>query len=235
MKARIETKSRKISLVTSTLSDRQASEITSQKLRLTLSDNLMYNSDIGGRMSDGPHRSLPMRRHWKKFAERASKHSYSLDEVSAVLPSALMNDFKDAPLNQVSGIFLGDGQIPLFQQDCADRLEELRRICRGSTVGNTLIDCAIEANANGLTGEAAINAAVRNASEAYARTILHQIEEHYRRKQPGSQFNVRNRMSAACNQVSFASFASEMMYGNDGTKGKFDVMKRTGIDEGPRL
>lgn len=186
-------------------------------------------------MSDGPHRSLPLRRHWKKFAERAAVRSYSLDEVAAVLPGALTNDFKEAPLNQIRDILLGDSQRSLFPRNCADQLEELRGTCRGSTVGNMLIDCAIEANAIGLTGDTAINAAAKNASEAYARGIMRQIEEHYRRKQPGSELNVRNRMSAACEQVSFASFASEIMSGKSDSAGKYRLMKHTGIDEGPRL
>lgn len=186
-------------------------------------------------MSDGPHRSLPMRRHWKKFAERAATRSYSLDEVAAVIPGALVNDFKDTPLNQVRDILLGDSQRSLFPRNCADQLEELRGTCRGSTVGNMFLDCAIEANAIGLTGDSAINAAAKNALEAYARGICRQIEEHYRRKKPGSELNVRNRLSAACEQVSFASFATEMMSGNSGGRGKLLVMKHTGIDEGPQL
>lgn len=186
-------------------------------------------------MSDGPHRSLPMRRHWKKFAERASKRSYSLEDVAAVLPSALMRDFKEAPIKEVHDILVGDGQIPLFHQDSADQLERLRRICRGSTVGYAVIDCAMEASANGLTGEAAYNAAVINASKAHSRAVFHQIEEHFRRKEPGSQFNLRSRMNDACSQVSFGSFASAMMSGKVGTKGNFDVIKHAGIDEGPQL
>lgn len=205
-------------------------------MSLTLSDILLYSSDIQeDRMSDGPHKSLPMRRRWKKFAERAARDSYSLDEVASVIPSALMKDFQEVPLNQVRRILLDEGQIPLFHRDRADRLEEVRFSCCGSTAGNMLIDCAIEANANGLTGKAAFDAAVRNALEAYTRGSVHQIEEHYRRKQPGSEFDVRNRMRAACKQVSFDSLASVMMSGSADIKGKFEITKHTGIDEGPRL
>jgi len=186
-------------------------------------------------MSDGPFRSLPLRRHWKKFAERAETSSYSLEEVAAVLLGALMNDSKEAPFNSVRDILLGGGQIPLFPLNCADRLEELRGTCRGSTVGNMLIDCAIEANANGLTGELAVNMAGGNALEAYTGGTCHQIEEHYLRKQPGSELNVRERMNAACKQVSFASLASVIMSGNGGSSGKFQIIKHRGIDEGPRL
>lgn len=186
-------------------------------------------------MSDGPHRSLPMRRHWKKFAERAAKRSYSLDEAAAVLPGALSNDFKEAPLNQVRDILLGDDQISLFRRDCADRLEELRSTCRGSTAGSMLIDCAIEVTANGLTGDSAFNTSLANALKAYAQGVCRQIEEHYQRKKPESELNMRNRLSASCERVSFTSLASEMMTGNAGSRDKFLVMKHTGIDEGPRL
>jgi hypothetical protein len=61
------------------------------------------------------------------------------------------------------------------------------------------------------------------------------MEEHYRRKKPGSELNLRNRLNAVHGQVSFASFASEMISGNAGGRVKYMVTKHTGIDEGPQL
>lgn len=186
-------------------------------------------------MSDGPHKSLPLKRHWKKFAERAATPSFSLSEVAYALPTALLKDFKEAPMSQVLKIFLGDGQISLFPTNHADLLEAVRGTCRGSTVGTILIDCAIEANTYGLTGHLACNTALENALEAYARGTCHSIEEHYKRKEPWSVVNVRDRLRSACSQVSFATLASEIMSDKPNRTGKFHLVKRTGIDEGPQI
>lgn len=185
-------------------------------------------------MSDGPHKSLPLRRHWKKFAERAATPSFSPSEVAAALPNALLNDFREAPMAQVFNIFLGDGQISLFHEDCADLLEAVRSCCRGA-VGNILIDCAIEANVDGLTGDLACKTALENALEAYARGTCRSIEEHYKRKESRSVANVRDRLKGACSQISFATLASEMMSDKTDRTGQFHLIKRTGIDEGPQL
>jgi hypothetical protein len=43
-------------------------------------------------MSDGPHRSLPMRRGWKRVAERGDKRAYASEEVSEAIIVALEQD-----------------------------------------------------------------------------------------------------------------------------------------------
>ena len=43
-------------------------------------------------MSDGPHKSLPLRPHWRTFAQRAAKAAYALDEVRDTLAYAIKRD-----------------------------------------------------------------------------------------------------------------------------------------------
>lgn len=186
-------------------------------------------------MSDGPHRSLPLRQHWRKFAERAATPSFSLNEVAEALPIALLKDFREVPVQQISAILLGDRQISLFPQNRTGLLEAVRGVCRGSTPGTILIDCAIEASANGLTGRSALHTALENAFQAHVRGVCHSIEEHYYRKDPPNAINIRARLKAACRQVSYATLASEMVSGKPGNIGKFHPEKRMGIDEGPQL
>src|SRR3546814_17877927 len=63
---------------------------------------------------------------------------------------ALKRDCREAPLSQIRDILGGGKQSSLFQEDRAAQLEAARHACRGSAAANTLIDCAIEATANGL-------------------------------------------------------------------------------------
>ncbi len=186
-------------------------------------------------MSDGPHRSLPMRRHWKDLAQRAATAAFTAEQVAEAFPVALKNEFSEAPLAEIRKI-LGDRvQNSLFKENRAAQLEAVRRECPGSAAGNTLIDCALEANANGLTGEAATRTALENAVDAIARAGCHQIEEHYRRKEPQSTANVRNRLDAARTQCARSEIASELMSDDGGGSSKGRLRKRTGIDEGPPL
>ena len=185
-------------------------------------------------MSDGPHRSLPMRRPWKLLAERAGTPAYAPQEVSEAFPVALKSDFREAPLAQVRDILGGTGQSSLFSEDRAARLEETRRMCRGSAAGNGLIDCAIEANANGLTGDNAYKTALENALEAHARAGCHQIEEHWRREEPRSTGHLRERLRAARDACSFNDLASELTAPDGGSR-ETRLQKHTGIDDGPPL
>ncbi len=186
-------------------------------------------------MSDGPHRSLPMRQHWKHVAERAATPAYGPEEIAEAFPIALKKDFREAPVSTIRDILGAGEQNPLFNDNRAKQLEAVRRVCRGSTAGNTLIDCAIEATENGLTGEAALRSALEGALDAHARSGCHQIEEHYRREEPRSTADVRDRLAAARNLCPRSELASELIAGkNDGGDG-LRLEKRTGIDEGPSL
>lgn len=186
-------------------------------------------------MSDGPHRSLPMRRQWRDLAERAATPAYSAEQVAEAFPLALKRDFREAPLSQVRDILGGSAQTSLFKEDRAAQLEGARQACRGSAAGNTLIDCAIEANAQGLTGDAAFRSALENAIDAYARGGCHQIEEHWRRKEPESTANVRERLREARTACGHDAVASELMGGEPAGSRDLKLPKRTGVDEGPPL
>ncbi len=63
-------------------------------------------------MSDGPHRSLPLRPHWKTLARRAAKAAHSPDEVAEALPFALKRELLQAPLNQIREVLNGSTLFP---------------------------------------------------------------------------------------------------------------------------
>lgn len=185
-------------------------------------------------MSDGPHRSLPMRRHWRALAERAATPAYAAEQVAEAFPVALKRDFREAPLAQIRDILGGGSQSSLFQEDRTAQMEAARQACRGSSAGNTLIDCAIEANADGLTGDAAFRSALGNAVDAHARAGCHQIEEHWRREEPQSTANIRERLGEARSAYAREALVSDLMSGG-ATDSNVKLRKRTGVDEGPPL
>lgn len=172
-------------------------------------------------MSDGPHRSLPLKPHWKSLAERAATPAYSLAEVAEAWSVALNAEMREAPLDEIRTILGGGEQRALFNEECAAQLEAARSACRGSMAGTAVIDCAIEAHAIGLRGDEAFEAAVQNARDTLARSAIHSIDEHYKREDGANAAAVRGRLAAGCRDVSNSNTTR--------------LKKRTGVDEGPPL
>lgn len=187
-------------------------------------------------MSDGPHRSLPMRKHWKDLAERADKAAYSPADVAEALPVALQKDFRDAPFEQLKAAFGVGEQAGLFPSCTPEQLDALRAACPGSSAGNALIDCAKEAQANGLTGEEACQKATENALEACSRSAFRGIEEHYYREAPAHNARyVRGRLDVARGACDYAGLASRLLDQSGPKPSGASLTKRGGIDEGPEL
>jgi hypothetical protein len=175
-----------------------------------------------------------MRRHWKDLAERAATPAYSPHEVGEAFPVALKNDFREAPLEQIRDILGGGKQGSLFKEDRAAHFEAARGACRGAAAGQALIDSALEAKANGLTGDKAFKSALENAVDAHARGNCHSIEEHYKRAGWPGTADVRDRLTAARGECSFSELATELMSDVSAAKGNLRLEKRTGVDEGPQ-
>lgn len=186
-------------------------------------------------MSDGPHRSLPMRRHWRDLAERAAMPVYDERDVSEALRVALKKDFREAPISMVLDILRDSEQSTLFDGELVSQLDATRRACRGSAAGNALVDCAIGTLESSLKGEAALRSALGNAIYAYANNGCRQIEEHFLRELPKKVSDLRARLSAAVNQCRYENIASEIMSGISTTRDGRRLQKRTGVDDGPRL
>ncbi len=185
-------------------------------------------------MSDGPHRGLPLRRHWQDFAERSAKAAYSPDQVSEALPHALKKEILEAPIKEIRDIMGGDSLFPEMRME---QLDALRQAHRGSAASTHVIDCAVEATARGLAGEAAIHAALKNALEDTTRDALRGIEEHYQREASSRSANyVRTRLDAARQQLDCAALARELLSSEKPPSARSVTLPRhTGVDEGPPL
>lgn len=185
-------------------------------------------------MSDGPHRSLPMRSHWKDVAQRAAQAAFSPEQVCEALPYALKRDILEAPIKAVRDIMNGDS---LFPQLRIEQLEGLRDSCRGSAQGNALVDCAVEAVRDGLTGDAATEMALRNTLEDGTRCAVRSIEEHYEREASSCSAGfLRERLDAARQKLDCAAVARELLSPErPPAKRSITLPRRTGVDEGPTL
>lgn len=187
-------------------------------------------------MSDGPLKSMKMRRHWRPFAERVENPACPLKEVCDALKHALKKDFAEAPVEKVRNI-LGGGheQASLFPQERIAQLERLRRECSGSTAANTLIDCAVEAVTDGQGGEDAVKDVLKNAAESYTHNQFHGVEEHCQREGGDSADIIRDRLQATRQACDYDALATDLANGDSISGKSSGIEKHSGIDEGPPL
>jgi hypothetical protein len=189
-------------------------------------------------MSDGPHKSLNMRRGWKKLAERAANHVFEPAEISNAVIPALVQDWRvETPAKLIRGItnVLEGQQTSLFTDQKLSQLEGLRPLAAGHSLGQVFLDCAIEVARNGGAGSDASVEAATNALAIRASCGARQVEEHYCRKSttPHAQ-NVRGRIEEGIASASLDGLARQLLNLSPGSTLP-TLAKQQGLDDGVRL
>ena len=138
-------------------------------------------------MSDGPHRSLPLRAAWKRVCEIAGNAAHGLDEVAERLLPALAADIRheigEAFVARIRRIIEPDLDQPALFDDARQRLADLRRApC--STFQADLIDSVDDAFRDGHTGLRALETGAQSAIDTRARATINSVVEHYLRRAP---------------------------------------------------
>ena len=189
-------------------------------------------------MSDGPHRSLPMSRAWKKFAERVYNGTFSREEASDALEVSLKQDWRKQNLEglvrKVSDV-LSDGQADLFYESRAERLKLLRREEASSPLQRVFLDSLNQAVAEGYSGDDALRKATCHTLDDLAARHGRQVEEHYlrgSRKRRG--VDVRQRIEEANKGLDIAATARHLL-DVDKKEPPRPPAKRTGLDDGVPL
>ncbi len=189
-------------------------------------------------MSDGPHRSLPMSRRWKRLAEFAENENFDPADISKAALRALAEDWHDgvpAPMmDGVRGVFLPQ-QAGLFPEQRIEPLEALEQMTAGHGLARLFVDCATASLNAGVTGEAALVDSLTNALVARAARGARQIEEHYCREATTALAkNVRARLEEGIRGVEFRGLARELLKLTPGTAERRSL-KHQGLDDGVPL
>ncbi|MDZ7840384.1 MAG: hypothetical protein U5R46_06115 [Gammaproteobacteria bacterium] len=189
-------------------------------------------------MSDGPHRTLAMRRGWQQLAERVAKQAFAPHEVSEALPLALQQDWNEEisqRLGRQLRTILCEGQAPLFKDQNLEQLKALRQEAAGSPLGCTLVDCAVQSVTRGAEGETALREAAANALLDRANRGARQVEEHYRRESgEASASHVRERLDSGIAQFDIDSIAGRLVGLDEGEQLRV-IPKKPGLDDGVEL
>ena len=188
-------------------------------------------------MSDGPHRSLPMKPRWRTVAERAYNRAFELDEISTAIMPALAKDCHDEMSPRFIDILrvLCEQQQPLlFKDDVSARLETLRQEAGTGMGRRVLEDVMRRSKQEEVTVITAVKAVERAASERLAKSNR-QIEEHTLRKATLSRtVDVRTRLEQATAKTSIAELARQILKLDNSSPAR-SAVRRGGIDEGPSI
>lgn len=156
-------------------------------------------------MSDGPYKSLPMKRSWRRAAKCAYKEAFSQDEITDSVSRAVHADWRaevrPALVASVIAAVAPQGQQTLFPDQIAADLIKLRRTCC-SPLAASFVSNMIDALATGRIGGDAVQFAAKEALSDRLLCSYRQVEEHVRRNDSsGNADFVRNRLEAAHDQI----------------------------------
>jgi hypothetical protein len=187
-------------------------------------------------MSDGPHRSLPMRRGWKRVAERGDKQAYASHEVSEAIVTALEQDCR----KEISSSFLdaawrifSDTEPMLFAQRLSAQLEPLRQTA-GSGIGRAVLEEAILVAERGGKGKEGLVEAVKNALTDRAAKGARQVEEHYCRESSGSRAErVRKRIEKGIGGAALDGLARKILKIDQTVSKRLAIQQ--GLDDGVKI
>ena len=135
-------------------------------------------------MSDGPYKSLPMRKAWKDVAEYAHKPAFR-PELDQVMCSALHSEIdREAGkpfINTLGKILVDAGQGDLFSDQAIVEIGALRQVNLPGSMREAILEHAEAALNNGYSGEEALAESIQNAAMEIGEGYNRQIEEHYHR------------------------------------------------------
>jgi len=175
-----------------------------------------------------------MKRHWKRFAERAGNPSFSAKAVSEEVPYVLRRELPEVPLSKLRDVLTGRKQNSLFVGEQIKDLEAIRPGIRGQAFANTALDCMIDAVSRGLRGDAALADGMISACDSHLRAESKSVEEHYRRKQGAKTgLAIRDRLDGARRQADINKVVSDYLAPKRPRVSR--PSKHTGLDEGPAL
>ena len=189
-------------------------------------------------MSDGPYRSLPMSRGWKRLAKFAENANFDRADTCAAATHALAttwrNEVPAAIVRGIRDVFL-EREPGLFSDMGLARIDAVVSDNAGYGLGRTLGAHASSVLTEGLTGEAALAEATRRTLDTYTARATRQIEEHYCREASAKLTQqVRERIGQAIGTADLNTLARQCA-GLEPRARRSSVHKHVGIEEGVAL
>jgi hypothetical protein len=189
-------------------------------------------------MSDGPHRSLPMRRAWKELAKRADQRAYDSEQVSEAVPHALASDWKNevsgALITALKNVFAGRDNSLRIPEIALDQLEAAKPLAAGSVFGMNAVSWSVQLVNEGRMDEDALYEAVGLAAKERGFAGARQVEEHWLRESSQRRSDgVSARLESAISGLSEGKLGARLI--DPQPSSRRAPSKRTDINDGVPL
>ncbi len=189
-------------------------------------------------MSDGPHRSLPMRRPWRELAKRGDQRTYDFEQVAEAATHALASDFKNevsaALISALKDVFIRKDNSLGLPEIALHQLDEAKAFAAGSVFGMNAVAWSIQLVHEGRLDKDALYDAVGLAAKERGFANARSVEEHYLRKSNQRRADgVSSRLNSAIAGLSESKLGS-MLVDPQPAAGR-RLRKRTDLNEGVRL
>lgn len=155
-------------------------------------------------MSDGPHKSLPLRPGYQRVAAWAFKPAFSINQVGEAAEAALLRDVAIEVVPMVKSLLaVVDGQDLLsLASSIHDQLDRLRVDPAIDTLAANAIEGAQMALREGYGGLVALEKGLASALAERLAAAGRAMEEHYLVKSgPGACQHIRRRISETITQM----------------------------------
>lgn len=188
-------------------------------------------------MSDGPHRSLRMKRGWRRVAERTDNDAFGIDEISNAVFSALEHDCRDEMsrefIDHIRRI-IEEQEMLLIKDDAKERIETLGAEA-GYGIGQKLIENLVRITSDREPDLHHLIHAMTAALADRAVKCSRQVEEHYLRRSTATRANnVRARVEQGIARADLDILARNVLNIKSSGPGR-PSLKRDGLDDGVSL
>ena len=184
-------------------------------------------------MSDGPHRSLPMRPAWRGLAARADNVNHAREEVTDALARAVRSDFRNevspAHVGALRRIFDRDGNSLGMAEIAMAQLRDAAPLASGSGFGQKLQEWATIAASEGRLSRDALHEAVGKAAlESTYAGIRHTSEHYVRESTERRAAKVEGRMRDAAAHLNSSTLGASLL----APVGPRRSLRHAGLDDG---
>ncbi len=186
-------------------------------------------------MSDGPHRSLPMRRWWRKVLERADKTAYSVPECAEAIAVAVERECLEELRPGFRGALHALHSEPgLFTPAESPQMQTLAEAAR-TPLERCVMDNLAVLTPEERSGFNWLSKVITNAMRDNTPRFLKQMEEHTQRAaSPRRAQHVRERLNQAMVAAPFATVTDKVL--QPSVRSAHATLKaKSGLDEGVRL
>lgn len=186
-------------------------------------------------MTDGPHKSLPMNRDWKRVAKRLANENSSEEEVREAVSRALLTSERQCIINRLRDIIAPEVQGSLFLGDSLAMLSGLKSLGfnAASSFARSIIDYCEARLAASRDGFEVLRGAVAYALRSEAESHFRGITEHWFREAPRAAVSMRQRCSTSGASFDYAGLSDYTLSTRNGRLGQ--VSRKSSLDDGVPL